>query len=199
MNGMASQIFLICQAISYTSRNEIWSWCCGTTTLVRTRWKDMRREELIKLMPENKDDARAARALVQLGASAIEPVWRDMLLWLRVSDSPVADIFAEFFAKIDPQPVGLIAKHIATQQELMRKRILTDILQAWPREAVVPLTTQLTMLATHPDVLNNDIECFRLILKHDLADRAWVRKWLTFRKEQTIERLQLFEKLETTF
>ena len=167
--------------------------------MVRTRWKDMRREELIKLMPENKDDARAARALVQLGASAIEPVWRDMLLWLRVSDSPVADIFAEFFAKIDPQPVGLIAKHIATQQELMRKRILTDILQAWPREAVVPLTTQLTVLATHPDVLNNDIECFRLILKHDLADRAWVRKWLTFRKEQTIERLQLFEKLETTF
>lgn len=159
----------------------------------------MRREELIKLMPENKDDARAARALVQLGASAIEPVWRDMLLWLRVPDSPVADIFAEFFAKIDPQPVGLIAKHIATQQELMRKRILTDILQAWPREAVVPLTTQLTVLATHPDVLNNDIECFRLILKHDLADRVWVRQWLTFRKEQTIERLQLFEKLETTF
>ena len=71
----------------------------------------MRRKELIKLMPENKDDARAARALVQLGASAIEPVWRDTSLVAGFRFSVA--IFCEFFAKIDPQPVGLIAKHIA--------------------------------------------------------------------------------------
>lgn len=158
----------------------------------------MRRKELIGLMPKNKDDAKAARALVQLGASAIEPVWRDMLLWLRVHDSSVADIFARFFAELHPQPIDLIVRHIGTQSELLRKRILTDIVDAWPREAVIPLTAHLTMLATHPGVLNNDIECFRLILKHDLADQAWVRQWLSFRKEQAIERVQLFEKLETT-
>lgn len=149
-------------------------------------------------MPRNKDDAKAAHIIAQLGVSATEPVWRDMLLWLRVTDSPVADIFAKFFAKGHPHFVALIAKHIGTQSEPMRKRILTDILDAWPHEAVAPLSAQLTMLATHPGALNNDIECFRLILKHDLADRAWVRQWLTFRKEQAIERLQLFEKIELT-
>ena len=39
---------------------------------------------------------------------------------------------------------------------------------------------------------------FGFIIKHDLADRAWVRQWLTFRKEQAVERAQLFEKLEET-
>ena len=155
----------------------------------------MKRKELIALMPKNQDDAEAARALVQLGYPTVEPILRDMLLWLRVAKSPVADIFAKFFAELDPPPIELLAKQIGTSSETLRNGIL-NILQAWPREAVQQLNLQLTMLATHPDILNNDIECFRLILKHELADKDWVRQWLGFRKDQAVERVRLFEELE---
>jgi len=49
----------------------------------------MKRKELINLMPKNKDDRNAANVIVKLGASAIEPVWCDMLLWLRVHHQQV--------------------------------------------------------------------------------------------------------------
>lgn len=156
----------------------------------------MKRKELLNKMPKDKADAEAAHAIVQLGFPTIEPVLRDMLLWLRAYDSPVADIFATFFAQFSPQPVDLIAKHIGTHSETLRNRILVDILQAWPREAVEQLSTNLITLATHPDMSNNDIACFRLILKHELAEKQWVRQWLNFRKGQASERVHLFEELE---
>jgi hypothetical protein len=122
-----------------------------------------------------------------------------MLIWLRVYASPVADIFAKFFAELRPCPAELIARHIRTQSQSLRNRILVDILGAWPREAVAPLKHDLTMLATHPGVLNNDIECFKLILKHDFADREWVRAWMSSRKKQAAERARLFEELEMQY
>jgi len=54
----------------------------------------------------------------------------------------------------------------------------------------------LTILATHPDCHNNDLECIRLIIKNDLAEKEWVSGWLEFRKEQSIERTNIIEKIE---
>lgn len=156
----------------------------------------MKRKELITQMPKNKDDSDAARAIVQLGYPAVEPILGDMLLWLRVYNSPVADIFAKYFAELSPQPVELVAKHIGTQSETLRNRILVDILPAWPHEAIQRLSINLTTLATHPDISNNDLECFKLIVKHDLAERKWVRQWFEFRKGQAVDRVHLFEELE---
>ena len=147
-------------------------------------------------MPKDKADTEAARAVVQLGYPAVAPVLRDMLLWLGVYHSPVADIFAKFFAELSPQPVELIVKYIGTHSETLRNRILVDILQAWPREAIEQLRISLTTLATHPDVSNNDLECLRLVLKHELAEKQWVRQWLDLRKGQAAERVHLFEELE---
>jgi hypothetical protein len=158
--------------------------------------KSMKRKELLAQMPKNKSDTKAAEAIVRLGYPEIEPVMFDMLLWLRVHDSPVASIFANFFANLSPQPVHLIAKFLGKKSETLREGILTNILPAWPREAVMKLKNDLTTYATHPGILNNDISCFRMILKHDLADRAWVRQWLEFRKEQAIDRVNQFEQLE---
>lgn len=156
----------------------------------------MKRKELLEQMPKDKNDAGAARAISQLGYPTVAPVLRDMLIWLRVCNCPVADIFAEFFAQLSPQPVELIAKHIGTRSETLRNRILVDILQAWPHEAIQQLSINLTTLATHPDISNNDLECFKLILKHDLAEKKWVRQWLDFRKGQAADRVRLFKELE---
>jgi len=156
----------------------------------------MKRAELIGLLPKNKDDVEAARILVRLGFPAVQSVLRDMLLWLRVDHAPVADIFSAFFAELTPPPIELIAKHLGTRSETLRKRILVEILPAWSPEAVRLLSSDLKTLATRPDSLNNDVECLRLILKHDLAEKQWVGQWLAFRKEQAANRLRFFEELE---
>jgi len=156
----------------------------------------MKRKELLEKMPKNKSDSAAANAIVELGYPVVEPVMRDMLLWLRVYKSPVADIFVKFFAEVTTQPVDLIAKHIGTHSQTLRNRILVDVLPLWPYEAIQPLSQYLKTLATHPDISNNDLACFKLILKHNLADRKWVRQWLEFRKEQSAERVDLIEVLE---
>ena len=158
----------------------------------------MKRNDLIELMPKDKGDIEAARTMVELGYPTVSPVLRDMLLWLRVHDSPVADIFAKFLADITPRPVDLVAKHIGMSSGTLRNRILVDILREWPTDAIAPLTMNLTTLATHADLWNNDLECFRLILKHDLAEKAWVKQWLDGRKKQAADRVRLFEELEKT-
>ena len=149
-------------------------------------------------MPKNSDDSEAAKAIVQLGYPMVCPVLRDMLLSLKVHNSPVADIFATFFAQLSPQPIELIAKHIGSSSGQLKNRILVDILPAWPKEAVQALSFNLTMLATHADLWNNDIECFRLIMKHGLAETTWVKQWIDFRREQALDRVRLFNELEKT-
>lgn len=158
----------------------------------------MTRKELLDLMPKNSDDSEAAKAIVQLGYPMVNPVLRDMLLCLKVHNSPVADIFALFFAQISPQPVDLIAKHIGSSSGQLRNRILVDILPSWPKEAVLALSFNLTMLATHADLWNNDIECFRLVVKHALAEASWVKQWIQSRREQAVDRVRLFNELEMT-
>jgi len=149
-------------------------------------------------MPKNSDDSEAAKAIVQLGYPMVNPVLRDMLLCLKVHNSPVADIFAVFFARLSPQPVDLIAKHIGSSSGTLRHRILVDILPSWPKEAVLALRINLTTLATDADMWNNDIECFRLVVKHSLAETKWVKQWIDARREQAVDRVHLFNELEKT-
>lgn len=156
----------------------------------------MKKNGLPGQMPKDKNDAQSALAIVKLGYPAVAPLMKDMLLWLRVYESPVADIFAQFFAELTPRPVALIAKHIGTQSEILTNRILVGVLNEWPQDALQQLSSNLTDLAMRADMSNNDIECFKLILKHELADKAWVKQWLDFRKGQAVDRVKLFEELE---
>ena len=156
----------------------------------------MNRIELLSLMPKNKSDAESALYVVKIGYPVVAPVLRDMLLWLRTTDSEVADVFCRFFAELEPRPVDLISKHIGTTNSFLRNRILVGILPHWQKEAIIPLKLNLTILATHPDCHNNDIECFKLIVKHSLTEKEWVRGWLSFRKEQAIERVKFIETIE---
>ncbi len=147
-------------------------------------------------MPKNKDDFEAAQSIIQLGSPTIDPVFKDMLLWLRIYKSPVADIFATFFAQLAPQPIDLIKKYIGTNSETLRNRILVDILPKWPVVAIQQLSINLTTLATRPDISNNDIECFSFIIKYDLAEPSWVKQYIDLRKKQADERVQLLTELE---
>ena len=59
----------------------------------------MNKDELRELMPRNKNDEERAKYIVSLGYANLVPVINDMVRWLRVSDSSVADVFMNFFSE----------------------------------------------------------------------------------------------------
>jgi hypothetical protein len=58
------------------------------------RSEEMDRKELMRMMPTDGEDILAATRIVDLGYPAIAPVLRDMMKWMRVAESPVADSLA---------------------------------------------------------------------------------------------------------
>ncbi len=66
------------------------------------------RKELIRMMPSNGDDLEGAGRIVELGYPAVKPIMRDMVGWMRVAESPVADTFAAFFGRLGEPAVPAI-------------------------------------------------------------------------------------------
>ena len=144
----------------------------------------MTRKELMKLMPANAQDAAAAEQVVQLGFPAVEPVLRDMVQAMRVANSPAADVFAAFIARLGVPAIPAIAKGLHRENCWLRHRIFTQVLPQWPLEAIAPLKIELSCIATQPDAYDNDLLSMELLLRHHLADPAWLAQWLDFKQER---------------
>ena len=156
----------------------------------------MNRKELIAMMPTNGDDLPAAKRIVDMGYPAVAPVMRDMVRWLRVAKSPVADEFAVFFARVGAPAVGVIAEGLRKDNCWLKHRILTAILPEWPVEAIRQLSGDLSMAATHPDAYDNDLHCVAILAQHQLADLKWLKDWISFKKERWTVRSCLLVEVE---
>ncbi len=147
-------------------------------------------------MPANARDVAAAGSIVALGFPAVGPVLRDMVQSMRVADSPVADLFADFLARLGAPAVPEIAQGLHRENIWLRHRIFTRILPHWPAEILAPLKTELSCIATQPDAYDNDLLCMELLLKHHLAERDWLAQWLEFKKERGAVRAALLRRVE---
>ncbi len=156
----------------------------------------MTRKELMQMMPANGDDLSAAERIVEIGYPAVTPVVRDMVNWMRLAESPVADTFAAFFGRLGLSAVDAICKGLMRDNSCVRHRILTQILPQWSPDAVRKLTNTLTMIATQPDAYDNDILSMEVLARHRLADLEWLGQWLTFKKEQWAVRNDLLVRAE---
>jgi hypothetical protein len=143
------------------------------------------------MMPANAADLSAAMRVIEVGYPTIAPVMRDMVRWMRVAESPVADAFAAFFGCLGVAAVGVIGEGLRKDNCWLKHRIFTKILPAWPADAVRPLTNDLTMTATHPDAYDNDLRSMVVLIQHRLADPKWLREWLSFKKERLAARSTL--------
>jgi hypothetical protein len=150
----------------------------------------------MRLMPVTGDDLLAARRIVEMGYPAVAPVMRDMVRWMRVAESPVADTFAAFFGQLGQSAVSAIAEGLMRENCWLRHRIFTQILPKWPADVLRGLTNMLTMVATQPDAYDNDLLCVAVLIQHRLADLEWVRQWITFKKERWAVRNDLLIKVE---
>ena len=144
----------------------------------------MTRKELMRMMPANANDIAAAERIIEIGHPGIAPVMRDMVNAMRVAKSPVADAFASYFGRLGQPAVEPVSQGLMKENCWLRHRIFTIVLPQWSKETVAQLRDVLTMIATHPDAYDNDLLCIQLLIRHRLADLAWVGQWLAFKRER---------------
>ena len=154
----------------------------------------MHRRELMQLMPRNGRDQAGADRIVQLGFPTVEPVLRDIVRWLRVPESPVADTFAEFLAELGEPAAQVIAwRGLHPENCWARHRILCVVLPRWPRAALKSIASMLTTTATQPDAYDNDLRAVQLLAEHRLVDPKWLAGWVEFKQERLEARTSLFK------
>jgi hypothetical protein len=156
----------------------------------------MTRKELMRVMPANGDDLPAANRIVETGHPTVVPVMRDMVRWMRVAQSPVADTFAQFFGALGAPAVNVIAEGLLRENCWLRHRVFSQILPKWPPEVIRQLTNVLTVIATQPDAYDNDLRSVAVLTKYRLADPEWLKEWITFKKEGMAARHQLLLEVE---
>ncbi len=150
----------------------------------------------MSMMPANGDDVPAATGVVELGYPAVAPVMRDMVRWMRVAESRVADTFAAFFGRLGAPAVAVIAEGLRKDDCCMKHRIFTMVLPHWPPEVVSQLTSVLAMTATHPDASDNDLRAMAILAELRLADPQWLKEWLKFKKDRMSIRDEILRQVE---
>ena len=155
----------------------------------------MNAKQLRQLLPKNAQDADAARQLVALGPDVLGPIVPDMLRRLKDHQSPVADIYCEFFAANGERFVAVVEGFLArSSMPDLKNVIVTRILVHWSRDALAELSATLQVLVTRSDLFNTDLVLIRLLHTHKLADDKWLKQWLTFKRDRLTQLLREADK-----
>lgn len=151
----------------------------------------------MRLMPRDGQDLVGAERIVALGHPAIDPVLPDIVRWLRVADSPVADAFADLLAGLGTPAAEAIAWHgLHPDNCWARHRILCRVLPSWPDEALRAISFMLTTTATQPDAYDNDLRAVEVLAIRGLAEPEWLAGWLTFQQERLDARVALLARVK---
>ena len=155
----------------------------------------MTKGQLQALLPHSKTDVERAQTIARLDYATIKPVAYELLRWVRTyrvppEESPVAQIFIQFFIRHADAAVEDVEKALRTsKQDHWKYAIVTQILPEWPRSAIEPLKNNLAQLVTDTGNPETALMALRLLAKHALQDKEWLRSWLTYfvgRMEQNL-------------
>lgn len=161
----------------------------------------MNKKQLKELMPRSKDDEERAKHIASLGYAAAKPVVDDMLRWLRTYESPVANVFAEFFAQNGIPSAEEVDTILRTSRlSHLKYVIVTRVLPAWPRQAIERVAGTLSMLATHSGEPETALMSIELLTRHGLNKTEWhLKEWLEFITERLERNLNHARKIKTTY
>jgi hypothetical protein len=149
----------------------------------------LRRKELNKLLPTNKDDLAAVEALVRSGYPAVQPLLYDLLKWIRVESWPVAKPICDFLVTIGPALAPEVGKVLASRDDLWKAVVLRNIVRDWPADMIRQLSPQLFMIATDGQSWGADLLALRLLARHRIGDLQWIAGWLEFKRDHHRARL----------
>ena len=148
----------------------------------------MTRRELIRLLPRNGDDLEAAKRIMALGHPMVVPALTEIVQFMRVAESKVADAFADFIATIEDSAVSTLGQELGRENCWLRHRVFCIILPRWKLESLLRLRNVLTMIATQPDAYDNDLRCVELLAAKGLADLKWLQDWVELKDQRWQER-----------
>ena len=164
----------------------------------------MDKNQLRRIFPTDRNDIDAANSLIKLGYPVLSPVSREVLQFLKLSESSVADAFCVFLSQIgkssvpDPGLVEEISKTLCSSSRSngqKKFRLLNDVLPNWSKKNIELLANALRTAATCPDACNNDLLALKLLFDHGILDIGWTSKWMKFKAERHNVRSALLEEL----
>ena len=159
----------------------------------------MTAKELRRLMPQDSHDHLRAREFVSLGPDVLAPVAMEMLRRMKDESSPVALVYAEFFAA-SGEVLATEVAHFLSQpgSEYQKYMLVGQVLEKWSRESVSKCTGPLQQIATtNSGVFDTDLRSIQLLAKHDLVDREWLRAWLEFKRAALGRLTEFLEEIAT--
>ena len=99
-------------------------------------------KELRKLLPANKDDVPAVKAIAAHGYPAVQPIVGDLLKWIRVESWPVAKPVCEFLVSIGSQLTPQVHEALGSRDDQLKAAVLRRIVSEWSSDDVrVPRAT----------------------------------------------------------
>ena len=153
------------------------------------------RKELRNLLPANKDDVEAIRAIAAHGYPAVQPILLDVLKWIRDESWPVANPASEFLVSIGPRLAPEVLQVLGSRDDALKAVVLRRIVSAWPSEDVSGLSSRLFLIATDGQSWGADLLALRLLAQHGIGDPDWISGWLEFKREHHEKRLVEIEEV----
>lgn len=101
------------------------------------------------LLPRDKHDAERARALVDLGWPAVEPVMPEIMTWLQDANWPIARVFYPFLASIGKPLAPYVRAVFDTTDDIWKRGVLELVLRN-SSELAVAFRADLERLVTAP-------------------------------------------------
>lgn len=147
------------------------------------------RKELRKLLPVNKDDVAAIKAITAHGYPAVQPILLDLLKWIRDESWPVAKPACEFLVTIGPRLAPQVREVLGSRNDSLKAVVLRQIVSEWPSDDVRGLSDQLFLIATDGQSWGADLLALRLLAQHRIGDPEWMTGWLEFKREHHEKRL----------
>jgi hypothetical protein len=103
-----------------------------------------------ELLPRNKHDCQAARAVIALGYPAVAPVLADLLTWLQDCNWSVSRPISDFLASI-PEPMAPLIKDVLdSTDDIWKYWCIQQLIKNMPREVAENFRVDLTCLPERP-------------------------------------------------
>jgi hypothetical protein len=140
------------------------------------------RSDLRELLPVDQDDVLAADRLVSLGFPAVGPLIPQMLRWVGNPEWPVAVPLIGFLSTLGAPAAPAVSTVLASRDAVWKLHVLKHVVSQWDSAAVAALAPRLLTLVTDSQSWGADLEAIALLLRHGLADPAWLGQWLEFKQ-----------------
>jgi len=104
-----------------------------------------------KLLPQHKQDMKAAEAVVEAGYQAMKPVMPDVLFWFQDGNWPVSHVLQELFTSADDDVVPHLRSIFSSGDVLWVYWVLLCVVPKLPQSVRALLVADLQVLATTTD------------------------------------------------